>query len=515
MAAGLPGPVGTADRVELLGGMKLTRKFIAALVVGVAIVALIQAFFDYRRERDVFDKQMRAEASALGRALARGMAEVWARDGEATAREFLITASSQSEHIRARWVWLDSPRDAPRAPRESLEPMKENQPVVIKDEVSNLLLTYIPVEVPERRDMLSEHHEPPPAEKRVGGIEVAQSLADLDKYTADSLRNQIIGSTSEVAVAAALALLLGVLFIGRPISRLAAKARRVGTGDLTGPLKLQQRDELGELANEINLMCERLSDERGARESATEQLRHADRLTTVGKLASGLAHELGTPLNVVSGRARLIRDGEVDGSEAVDSARIVAEQADRMTALIRQLLDFARPRALQKAPVNMTSLASRVGELVATIARKAQVNVEVPEHDDSMRVDADDGQLHQVVTNLVVNAIQATPENGTVSIAVKKALATPPPYVERTDATWIALEVKDTGSGMDDATRSRIFEPFFTTKQVGDGTGLGLSVTWGIVREHGGWIDVVSAPKQGSTFTVYLPQPEGGMKVNA
>lgn len=482
--------------------MKLTRKFIAALVVGVAIVAMFQAFFDYRRERDVFDNQLRAEAGALGRALARGMAEVWARDGEAAAREFLSTTSNQNERIRARWVWLDSVRDAPRAPREKLDPMKENLPVVTKDESANLLLTYIPVEPPERRD-LAERQDPP--EQRVGGIEVAQSLAELDKYTADSLRNQVIGSLSEVTVAAALALLLGVLFIGRPIARLAEKARRVGTGDLTSPLHLQQRDELGELASEINLMCERLLDERGAREAATEQLRHADRLTTVGKLASGLAHELGTPLNVVSGRARLIRDGEVDGSEAVNSARIVAEQADRMTALIRQLLDFARPRALEKAPVNLTRLASRVGELVATLARKAQVEIGTPPHDDSIRVEADEGQLHQVLTNLVVNAIQATPENGTVSIAVRAAIVTPPQYVELRTADWFVVEVTDSGIGMDEATRSRIFEPFFTTKPVGDGTGLGLSVTWGIVREHGGWIEVTSTPNQGSTFTVYLP----------
>jgi signal transduction histidine kinase len=472
--------------------MRLTRKFIAALVIGVALVALIQGVFGYRRSREVFDAQMRAEATALGRALARGMAEVWSRDGEAAAREFLITASSQSEHIRARWVWLDSTsRDAPRARRRALAPVADNQVVVLKDAAANLLLTYIPVEVPE---------------PRAGAIEVAQPLGELDQYTRDSLRTQIIGSSSAVAVAAALALLLGVVFIGRPISRLAAKARRVGTGDLTGPLELSQRDELGELANEINLMCDRLAEERSAREAATEQLRHADRLTTVGKLASGLAHELGTPLNVVSGRARLIRDREVEGPEVVDSARIVLEQSDRMTALIRQLLDFARPRALQKAPVNVTGLAARVAELVATIARKANVTVEVPAFDDRLRVEADDGQLHQVLTNLVVNAIQAARAGGRVAITTRTVEQAPPPYVGGQGRHWMAIDVCDTGIGMDAVTRQRIFEPFFTTKPVGEGTGLGLSVTWGIVREHGGWIDVQSAPGRGSTFTVYLPR---------
>jgi two-component system NtrC family sensor kinase len=497
------GPVEAVDRVELFAGMKLTRKFIAALVVGVAIVALIQGFFDFRREREVFDKQMRAEATALGRALARGMAEVWARDGEATAREFLLMASSKSEFIKARWVWLDARTDPPHASREALEPMTQGQVVTIKDQDSNSLLTYIPVEVPRPPPTVQTHEVA--SERREGGIEIAQNLADLDKYTTDSLRNQIFGTISQIAVAAALALVLGMLFIGRPVSRLAAKARRVGTGDLAGPLKLRQRDELGELATEINLMCDRLAEERSAREAATDQLRHADRLTTVGKLASGIAHELGTPLNVVSGRARLIRDGEVDGAEAVDSARIVAEQADRMTAMIRQLLDFARPRALQKATVNVTSLAARVAELVATIAKTAQVEIKAPPHDDALRVEADDGQLNQVMINLVVNAIQAMPKGGVVEITAARVEQSAPPYVESAEKQWLAIAIADTGIGMDAETRRRIFEPFFTTKPVGDGTGLGLSVTWGIVREHGGWIDVESAPHKGSTFTAYLP----------
>jgi signal transduction histidine kinase len=271
-------------------------------------------------------------------------------------------------------------------------------------------------------------------------------------------------------------------------------------------LHLRQRDELGELAAEINLMCDRLAAEQGAREQATEQLRHADRLTTVGKLASGLAHELGTPLNVVRGRAKLIVDKEVEGEDVADSARIVVEQAERMTALIRQLLDFARPRQLQKAPLDVTGLGRRVCELVATIARKAEVTLVPPDDDTTLLVDADDGQLTQVMTNLVVNALQATPSNGTVTIRTKTVEQAPPPYVGGSAREWVAIEVADTGKGIDEATRARVFEPFYTTKEVGEGTGLGLSVSWGIVREHGGWIDVASTPGNGSTFTVYLPR---------
>ena len=110
-----------------------------------------------------------------------------------------------------------------------------------------------------------------------------------------------------------------------------------------------------------------------------------------------------------------------------------------------------------------------------------------------------------MLINLVVNAIQATPSGGSVTISAEHVDHTAPPYVESASRQWLAIKIADTGIGMDDETSRRIFEPFFTTKAVGDGTGLGLSVTWGIVREHGGWIDVESAPKHGSTFTVYLP----------
>ena len=472
--------------------MRLTRKFIAALVIGVALVALIQGYLDYQRERDVFDRQMRGEAAALGRALARGVAHVWQRDGETAARAFLETSTSKRESLQARWIWLDAKdHDEPRAPREELGDLDHGNIVTLRDNTRRVLFTYIPVEVPERRR---------------GGLEIAQSLEQFDQYIRNSLRSQIIGSASAVTIAALLALALGVVFIGRPINRLAEKARRVGTGDLSGPLVLRQRDELGELATEINLMCDRLSEEQKARETATEQLRHADRLTTVGKLASGLAHELGTPLNVVQGRAKLIAEREVEGPDVVDSARIVVEQAERMTALIRQLLDFARPRPLHKAPVNVTTLGTRVCQLVATIARTANVTLQPPAADESLRIAADDGQLTQVLTNLVVNGIQATPAGGTVALAAAFVEQEAPPYVESDEQTWMAIAVTDTGIGLEEAHRARIFEPFFTTKEVGTGTGLGLSVSWGLVREHGGWIDVQSTVGKGSTFTVYLPR---------
>jgi len=187
--------------------------------------------------------------------------------------------------------------------------MRQNQIAVVRDTTRRHLYTYIRVDV---------------IEGRIGGIEIAQSLEQFDAYISGSLRTQALGSASAVAIAAVLALLLGVVFIGRPISRLAAKARRVGTGDLTGPLELRQRDELGELATEINNMCTRLAE-------AGEQLRHADRLKTVGMLAAGIAHELGTPLNVVAGSGLLANDTDADGGPL--TAELVSGPAHGTLAL--------------------------------------------------------------------------------------------------------------------------------------------------------------------------------------
>ncbi len=144
-----------------------------------------------------------------------------------------------------------------------------------------------------------------------------------------------------------LAVLLGVRFVGRPLEQLIAKARRIGGGDLEGPVHLHSHDELAELAENLNAMCANLAEsqtklrqETAARITALEQLRHADRLKTVGRLASGIAHELGTPLNVVAGRAGLIGSGKLDAEQIAQSAAAIKPEADKMTEIIRQLARF-------------------------------------------------------------------------------------------------------------------------------------------------------------------------------
>jgi len=222
-----------------------------------------------------------------------------------------------------------------------------------------------------------------------------------------------------------------------------------------------------------------------------------------------VAHELGTPLNVVSGRAKMIAQGMVTGDDVAENARIISEQAARIAGIIRQLLDFSRRRGPRLGRGDLRPIAQRTVELLATLARKRSVTLDVEAADIPVTAQIDEAQVQQVLANLVVNGLQAMPHGGRLLVKLGHTRATPPPDVGGPVADYVIVTVEDQGTGMGPDILPRIFEPFFTTKEVGEGTGLGLSVAYGIVREHGGWIDVESNPGEGSCFTIFLrPAPE-------
>jgi two-component system NtrC family sensor kinase len=295
------------------------------------------------------------------------------------------------------------------------------------------------------------------------------------------------------------------------VQELVDQARRIGGGDLSRRLQLKGHHELSQLAQEMNLMSDRLLEAReelaaesSAKLAAVEQLRHAERVATVGRLASGVAHELGTPLNVVAGHAKMIRSAEGTREEDGESARVIAEQAVRMTAIIRQLLDFARRGQSRLHDGDLTTVAEHTVKMLAHLAMQHHVELQLSSEGGLVRVRMDEAQIQQVITNLVLNAIQAMPNGGRVGIDLGRVRATKPGSVAD-ERNFVRLAVVDEGVGIAPENLDRVFEPFFTTKDVGEGTGLGLSVCYGIVEEHGGWIAVDSNLCKGSRFTVYLP----------
>lgn len=233
---------------------------------------------------------------------------------------------------------------------------------------------------------------------------------------------------------------------------------------------------------------------------AIEQLRHAERLNVIGKLAAGVAHELGTPLNLVLGNAEMIvKDGATsDATRAM--ARKIMDQVGRMSTIIRQLLTFARKRGASRESTELTSCIRDGVALLRTIARKQDVELttEVPEA--TILVRANGVEMAQVLNNLVINAVHATPPGGQVHVTCE--------VHGEGRQRFAAMVVADTGTGIAPQDLARVFDPFFTTKEVGLGTGLGLSVTYGIVQDCGGRIEVDSRLGEGARFTVLLPLAE-------
>jgi signal transduction histidine kinase len=227
--------------------------------------------------------------------------------------------------------------------------------------------------------------------------------------------------------------------------------------------------------------------------SLQDQLVRAEKLSTIGELAAGIAHEVGTPLGVVRGRAEYALDALGADHPQSDGLRVIVEQIERITRTIRALLDFSRPSHRPEATASSVAAAARaVSDLVRLEAerRRVTVQIDVP---DALRVHANPDQLQQVLVNLVMNALDACSGGGRVGVAA------------RARGKVADLVVEDDGAGIAPEIVPRVFDPFFTTKKRGQGTGLGLAVVDRIVRDHGGTMAVESAPGKGTRFVVSWP----------
>ena len=482
--------------------MRLTRKLTVALTCAILIVLGVDGAIRVQHKAGLFEVERRRDARVLGRTVAGAAAWIWRTVGEPTARDLVENANERHSDATVRWVWLEAPPDSPRSPdvpRERIGPLAKGNARSIRwraeDASAEALYTYYALAIPL------------PGR----AIEIRESLEAERAYVRQTIASGIVTTGALVVVCAAVASTIGALFVGGPVRRLVDQARRVGHGDLSSRIAVRQRDEIGQLAREMNIMCDRLVEARARLEAETrarivalEQLRHADRLTTVGKLAAGLAHEIGTPLNVITGHAQLVADEHPADGSAHENAVIIAQQAQRVASIIRQLLDFARLRSPQPARHDLVVLVRETAALLASLAQKSGVTLAIDAEEEVWgRVDR--AQLQQVLTNLMVNGIHAMPDGGQLTLRVGQRRVQPPTDHGGPLEEYLCLEVADEGVGVDPDHLARVFEPFFTTKDVGEGTGLGLSVSYGIVREHGGWIGVDSAQGKGSCFSIFLP----------
>lgn len=317
-------------------------------------------------------------------------------------------------------------------------------------------------------------------------------------------------STAATIIASIFTLIVGlsvvvssliVFYVRRPLNALVGAMRAVRSGDLGASVDASRQDEIGEVGVEFNAMVRELADTRRqlartmeSRDSLEAGLRRIDKLVTLGQMSAGLAHEIGSPLQVLNGRARALASRADLSADVRRTASILVDQSDRIERIVEQLLHFVRRRPNRWEDVDLPAAARPIFELLETEARRRRVRFGFIQSGPVPTILGDPDKIQQVILNLLRNALQATEPGGEIEFRLA---------AERT--VEVTMTVTDTGPGIDPGKAEAIFEPFFTTRSNEGGTGLGLAVVRAIVIEHGGSIAVDNRNSGGACFTVRLP----------
>ncbi|HEU6449009.1 MAG TPA: ATP-binding protein [Verrucomicrobiae bacterium] len=253
------------------------------------------------------------------------------------------------------------------------------------------------------------------------------------------------------------------------------------------------------VANAIGAAADRLNLE--------AQLRQSQKMESVGQLAAGVAHDFNNMLTIIQGHSSALLSKSDLPSEMLAPVQSVYFAAERAAGLTKQLLMFSRRNVMQPEPLDLREVVGNLNKMLPRLLGET-VQLECFTSDRLPLIQADNGMIEQVIVNLSVNARDAMPRGGTLTISVEPAFIVTGHAQMHPDArsgSFVRLRVSDTGHGMDSVTLTRIFEPFFTTKDIGKGTGLGLATVYGIVKQHEGWIEVNSEPEKGTRFDIYFP----------
>jgi len=272
--------------------------------------------------------------------------------------------------------------------------------------------------------------------------------------------------------------------------------QRAGHGDLSVRSTSRRRDEIGELGKAFNGMMDELEESRERETVRRSQLAHTEKMAAVGTLAAGVAHEVNNP---VAGVLTCIENMQADPENREMREQylgLIHDGVKRIERTVANLLDFSRPRSMRLGPASLNQSLTQVIDLVGFQLRKSNVKPRFELDPRDPWIVGDRFQIEQLFLNLVLNALQAMPNGGTLTLRTRRAGA------------WELVEVGDTGSGIPEAIRERIFDPFFTTREVEQGTGLGLAVSYNIAAAHGGGIEVETVEGEGSIFRILFPADE-------
>ena len=286
--------------------------------------------------------------------------------------------------------------------------------------------------------------------------------------------------------------------IARPIGSLARASAAIAKGDFSQKLHVETADEIGSLTQAFNTMARSLQERDDLLKERTRlQLTRSERLAAVGRLAAGVAHEINNPLTGVLTFAHLLLRQAPEGSEQREDLNTIIESTVRCKDIVRGLLNFSRQNEPHKALTSLNDVLRKALNLTQNQAAIGQVSIREDMDPDLPQLVIDPNQIQEVAVNVIVNAIDAMEQGGELTVRTRT--------VVEDGARWAQFDISDTGCGITPGNLERIFDPFFTTKRSGQGTGLGLAVSYGIVMEHRGQINVVSEEGRGATVTVRLP----------
>lgn len=342
-------------------------------------------------------------------------------------------------------------------------------------------------------------------DSRQGALEVVLPLQQINRTLAATTRQFLFFTVALAVGLGTLIILIARWNITQPMQRLIGAARQLGAGDFTSRVEPSGVADLDRLTDELNRMAEQLEELDHKRDSFYQEklqlekgLRHAEKLASIGQLSSGLAHEIGTPLNVISGRAEYLLSKLDKEDTSRKSLVTIVQQSENITALIERLLAFSRKEEQAFAELSLQHPIKEAFSLCLLRSKRSrdEITLDLDLGEDRMSGDAD--ALQQLFVNLILNSFQAIEGAGAIRISVAGY-----------EQNRLRIIYEDNGPGIPEEQRSRIFDPFFTTKQVGEGTGLGLFIVANIVEEHDGEIRVETATEGGTRFVIILPRQPG------
>jgi signal transduction histidine kinase len=342
---------------------------------------------------------------------------------------------------------------------------------------------------------------------RITARDIQSFIQNLAKKERANIATTIKMSINLQVVALVLVVIAGTVVniklatsIASPIRELERITKKITRGDFSESITVEGHDEIASLAGSYNQMEEKLEHAMGALEEIIKKLKEkqdqlveAEKLAAVGKLAAGIAHEINNPLTAVLTFSNLMLEQCPEGDPRREKLKLMARETERARNIVRQLLNFGRETVIRPERININRPVSEI--LESLVAREAYKGIELSVRlaEDLPEIDADPAAIGQVTLNMLLNAIHAVTPPGQVDVST------------RLQDGKAGILFKDSGSGIPDELLHKIFDPFVTTKDAFKGTGLGLAVSYGIVKKHGGEIDVASAVGKGTTFTVRLP----------